>query len=50
MSIMGAVMLNPDEEMDSLNLYHPDLKPITQDELDELASLFAFLFEEEKAA
>lgn len=43
-------MLNPDEEMDSKTIYTPDLKPITQEEMDELADYFSFLFEEEKAA
>ncbi len=43
-------MSNPDEYMDSKTVYTPDLKPMTQEEMDELSAMFAYLFEEEKAA
>lgn len=43
-------MQDPDEVMDSINvLYSPDLVPMTQEDMDELAELFSFL-NEEKAA
>ncbi len=44
------IMLNPDEEMDSKDIYTPDLKPLTKEDMDEIAEMFAFLFDEEKAA
>ncbi len=43
-------MQDPDEAMDVMNeVYSPDLVPMTQEDMDEIASLFAFL-REEKAA
>ncbi len=44
-------MQDPDTAMDKVNFnpYHSDLKPMTQDEMDELAEMFAFLREEEAA-
>lgn len=44
-------MSNPDEAMDNFNaVYSPDLKPLTQEDMDEISELFAFLCEDEKAA
>lgn len=43
-------MLNPDEVMDSITVYTPDLEPMTKDDMDEIAEMFMFLCEEEKAA
>lgn len=44
------MLSNPDEVMDSITeLYSPDLKPLTQEDMDELAELFSFLREEEAA-
>ncbi len=42
-------MLNPDTEMDSRTVYTPDVEPMTQADMDELAALFSFLREEEAA-
>lgn len=43
-------MENPDEAMDSLTVYTPELRPITQEDMDEISAMFMFLCEEEKAA
>jgi len=51
MSIMEATMTNPDEAMDSMTvLYSPNLEPLTLEDMAEIAELFAFLCEDEKAA
>lgn len=47
---MEVVMQDPDEAMDVMNeVYSPDLVPMTQEDMDEIAELFAFLREEEAA-
>ena len=48
---MEVAMLNPDEEMEGMPvLYSPDLAPLTEADMEEIADLFAFLCEDEKAA